>query len=351
MARGEPAKSQEPETLQPDACPTCRVELEQVLKVAGISHPALPGPVLAATADRRGYRYFTFYPNVAEIRVFSPDGDYDRTLGREGQGPGEYQYILVLAAGRADSLWVYDAGRGWTILDSEWRPARTFRFFGESDTHAFLPDGDLVVGTMIKTVDRLGYPLHRISSTGEILASFGTEDGGVYRTDMAEALRRLVAPAQAGGFWAAHRLQYVLERWQDDTLVEQLVRQAEWFPPAWTQVRRVTPDGPPPRPWITDIYEDDAGLLWVASIVTEPDWREAFSDEVDPTHGQRRLNSEEAYGSRLEVIDPQERAVLASVYTDETLEVFLDDGTITGYREDGRGTPTVTVYRPTLIWR
>ncbi len=46
------------------------------------------------------------------IRVFSAEGSYLESVGREGNGPGELTYFLTVAPYRADSLWVYDYAVG-----------------------------------------------------------------------------------------------------------------------------------------------------------------------------------------------------------------------------------------------
>lgn len=48
-------------------------------------------------------------PLVAEIRVYSADGELLRTVGRRGEGPGEFQRIGMLGV-VGDSLWVFDSG-------------------------------------------------------------------------------------------------------------------------------------------------------------------------------------------------------------------------------------------------
>ena len=47
-----------------------------------------------------------------EIRKFDKDGKYLLTVGRPGQGPGEFQYIQTVSVNRDDDLIVFDAGLG-----------------------------------------------------------------------------------------------------------------------------------------------------------------------------------------------------------------------------------------------
>ena len=47
--------------------------------------------------------------SASRLPVFSARGSYLRTIGRTGEGPGEYQWITSLQSGPSDSLFVFDA--------------------------------------------------------------------------------------------------------------------------------------------------------------------------------------------------------------------------------------------------
>ena len=47
-----------------------------------------------------------------EIRKFNKDGEYLSTVGRKGQGPGEFQDIRTVSVNRNDDLIVFDGGLG-----------------------------------------------------------------------------------------------------------------------------------------------------------------------------------------------------------------------------------------------
>jgi hypothetical protein len=62
------------------------------------------------------------------ISIFSADGDFLETVGRQGQGPGELQWFLTVSPYRGDSLWVYDYGQhAVTVFSPELAFARRFR--------------------------------------------------------------------------------------------------------------------------------------------------------------------------------------------------------------------------------
>ena len=61
------------------------------------------------------------------IRVFSAEGDYLESVGREGDGPGELRSFLTVEPYRADSLWVYDYfQRTVSVFGPEFDFARSF---------------------------------------------------------------------------------------------------------------------------------------------------------------------------------------------------------------------------------
>jgi 6-bladed beta-propeller protein len=61
-----------------------------------------------------------------ELAVFDSSGRFQRAVGRQGQGPGEFEGPISLFAWRADSLVVYDqATLRWTFLDPGLSVTRT----------------------------------------------------------------------------------------------------------------------------------------------------------------------------------------------------------------------------------
>ncbi len=73
-------------------------------------------------------RVFVGDEQAHSIRIFSPQGDYLETVGREGQGPGELQWFLTVSRYRGDSLFVYDyAQRAVSVFAPDLTFARRFR--------------------------------------------------------------------------------------------------------------------------------------------------------------------------------------------------------------------------------
>lgn len=74
------------------------------------------------------------------LAVFGPDGDFVRVEGRQGEGPGEYRRLNLLARWRADSLAVWDSGaRRMNILSGDVEHIRSFPLAVTDD----VPYGDV----------------------------------------------------------------------------------------------------------------------------------------------------------------------------------------------------------------
>ena len=78
----------------------------------------------SAAVDRAG-RLYVGQPRESVVKVFDPSGRLLRTLGRRGQGPGEFQLVGAIGL-RADSLWVSDGGlRRVSLFSPDGRFARS----------------------------------------------------------------------------------------------------------------------------------------------------------------------------------------------------------------------------------
>lgn len=80
--------------------------------------PAVFGDIAAVGIGPHGLLY-ALDGQAQEIRVFSRDGRFVRTIGRPGSGPGELQGALGFSWDPGGRLWVVDAGNGrYSVFDS-----------------------------------------------------------------------------------------------------------------------------------------------------------------------------------------------------------------------------------------
>lgn len=101
------------------------------------------GTVASLVVDPGG-RLFVLDSQASEIRVFSPDGEHDRTFGREGAGPGEIDLGVALLLPPEGDLWVHDArNQRFSVFDTAGtylrsHPILSTRFL---QGHRFATDG------------------------------------------------------------------------------------------------------------------------------------------------------------------------------------------------------------------
>ncbi|TVP72611.1 MAG: hypothetical protein EA352_12545 [Gemmatimonadales bacterium] len=53
------------------------------------------------------------------LRMFTPDGTHLRTVGRRGEGPGEFQAVTGIRRLPGDSIFVIDRGTRWSVFDPD----------------------------------------------------------------------------------------------------------------------------------------------------------------------------------------------------------------------------------------
>ncbi len=94
-------------------------------------------------------RVFASEPNFARIVVFHADGSYERTLGRRGRGPGEFQAPGNLTW-LGDTLTVLDFLQGITLMsaDGEYHDRISFSVQGQSRSFPLGPILPLADGSV-----------------------------------------------------------------------------------------------------------------------------------------------------------------------------------------------------------
>lgn len=93
--------------------------------------PGAFGRIGALLADSGG-RAYVLDTQAREVRVFGPDGAYLRTIGRAGEGPGEFKSPAAMGWGPGGVLRVVDLGNG---------RVSEFRTTGELEGEHPLPGG------------------------------------------------------------------------------------------------------------------------------------------------------------------------------------------------------------------
>jgi hypothetical protein len=339
--------AQQPRTVSSRlACPDCAITVQRLVELGTRAEAGAVRIADHAVRTSDG-RYIVANVQANRLLLFDAHGQLVRSVGREGEGPGEFREIAALRLGAADTVHVFDNGNlRETIyspmlerLGERRLPHRIVR-----DQVFLLPDGQRLVNAQIRTPERIGLPLHLVDSTGEIVRSFGALDTRITRkTPYADV--RVMALAPNEQVWTAYENKYVLELWSlSGSMRERLVREASWFHPG-----RVNwdPAVDPPPAVICGLRVDAHGLLWVLSMIPDHHWQRGHERVAlgGGRYGYRITNPAGLYDSVLEVIDPATGQLLQSRRFDQAFAALQPDGLLIGARQDDDGYEFLDVWR------
>jgi hypothetical protein len=279
---------------------------------------------------------------------FDADGEFLGTLGREGEGPGEFSAVGSVAV-RGDTVVTYDFGLGRL---STW--AASGEFLGAAPLPGIssrgpveFSDGSRVISRAYRRPGSEGLPFHRFDREGRWLASFGpgSEVSGEGGTG---DLTWVLAPGPGDTFWASRLHTYSLGRFtaDGDELVR-LEREAPWFLPGSAEPQRVTLENPPPSE-VRSLQVGGDGRIWVVSTVADPEWRDGMTPADSPEDRDRVADFTRVFDSVIEILDPTTGQLVVSQRVDPLLVGFADDRHVVGYDVDEWRIPILQVFEVVL---
>lgn len=260
------------------------------------------------------------------IRLFGPDGSPLWSVGRAGDGPGEYRMIESIGVGPGDSIWVFDFGlRRFTILAFGGETVRTVPLGGELSAVGAvgrLPDGRFVVrefwsgaaggGALRPGLRRDPAAVALLDSDGTLTDTIALVRGRevFLRSENGRAVmsaplfaRTAVAAVRDGQVIAGDQERFelqvhgatgTLERSirilgldlsiaasDVDRLIEEEAARRPESERAGLRRDLESMDVPPTRPAFGDVLVDDDGNLWAAEYVRWPRLPRAWT-VVDP---------------------------------------------------------------------
>lgn len=342
----------------PPGCEPCSIEVTSTMVLGDLDDPVLMRVSPSAVRDRRGRTYL--YGSGAmdhEVLVFDSSGSYQTSLGRSGQGPGEYRQVNSLTILPGDSVLMISDFSRVSVFAPDGEFARSFTLpFTPYSRAVYLPGSGVAVAGGIPTPDQAVLPLHLLDDQGQVVRSFGTPNlrGGQDLPNM----RIVGLAADSGSFWAAERQNYRLERTTHDGVIKRIigVRSTRLFPlpplildgvpetaPLQGTGRRISAGRSPPLGLMSSIYEDSDERLWVAVRVAARDWvaRSREMPAVDPRTGHR--SDEGLVATVVDVIDAESGRVLATRYFDRR-GFLANDGSLMVPRQRPDGLIQVEIY-------
>ena len=329
-----PLSAQEPERVSGvPTCPDCQIELDTVVTIGGLDGPGLHliNTLTNVAVDRRG-RILVSNKQQAEIAVFGADGKFIRTVGRRGQGPGEYLFISQVNVGpRFIHVLEYDRGR--TMLDYDFNVVRTDRYTGQTLASVVLDSDDIVFNADVGTPSAAGHKFHILSPTGEI-KSFGA-DGSVY---MGRSARFFVLAGDGDStLWAIPRDGTTATRW--DLGIKPAARRI-----FARDVEGFVRDGTWPDALNLGAMLDDSGL-WVVWYTGDPDW----TGPLGQGEGISDFPPRVLFENWLDLIDPATGRTVSRLQHDGSLRWFANGSRyLIAYDETDEGVPYLHLLEPKL---
>lgn len=284
------------------------------------------------------------------LKLFSPEGEFVRRVGRQGEGPGEYQIVQFLFLLPGDSVEVLDLGQQRsTVLTSDLRVARTTAAVPVAAEMLRLNPSRYVITARINSPEQVGLPLHFVSPGEGIVNSFGAEPM-ISEIRTSDLFYRQLAKGSQTDFWAAHLTAYILENYDDaGNLLTRLRREVAWFQPH-DDFGSVAPDNPP-SPGVRALHVDENGYVWVLISVPDADWEAALTPVVSRFGGEAYdYDPSSVYDTVIEVIDPKRSVVVGETTIDAVVRGFTPRGLMYAVEQSENLEPYVRVWRVSGPW-
>lgn len=334
--------------------PPCRIALKETgIVIRGDSAGLLPDPGQHLARDSRGNFYTSIARSSAPIAVWNPDGSFNRTFGRAGEGPGEFRKSLMeplVFVDRKDGVYVRHEAARWTVFTSDSAVVWQHQLDAQQDGavySAVLGDGGLVAsGAPVGSESHFTV----LRSGDSVARKFATVPPEL-RTEQIVHVSRSVVRGSDTTFWAGPNSVaghgYRLEQWSaSGNLLTTIQRRAEWF----DETVVIDTAGPPPST-VQPRNVDQHGLLLTMSWVPNDEfWKIPGAKDMPPSDsGPQRSDI------FVEIIDPASGVVLATEavtlrgLTTGVIPRFFIPGTRLGYTPrrlpDGRTELHILEYR------
>ena len=324
-------------------CATCRISMSRVAVLHTTATHGQPMTFARVERDSRG-RYFVA-PTITpgQISVFAADGRLLRTIGRQGDGPGEFREINFLKVGPGDSLHVVHDLRYITTVTPELEFVRRVSVQPRSFLAGpllFWDDGRML-SLRYGTGGGADYPLRFLDADGRTGPGFGTSVEWGYGDDMYSGFVAL-----EGRIWAAKRQKYELDVFEPSTaLLTRYRRVTPWFPRLSDKKRR---NAGYYKATVQSISASES-LLWILSMrpTESPPKEMPVAVQAAANQGPPSIDElAETQDHFLEVFDSKSGRMLARAQLKNHIPGgFLGGDQLYTYSEDEQGIVSVVVWR------
>lgn len=293
----------------PDLGAPCRLEVRDTgVQLLALVDGSRPDPGIQVRRDGRGRFYSAGafgFGNV--ITLWDDTGRFLKSLGREGDGPGEFsdRGMITIFVDHEDRLHVRDGGFRWSVFSPEQEFLRSV-----SVPLASFQGGTAVLDiglALTRSRDGENY-FQIVDSAGATHRAFGAIPRNLRPTRV--DMERDISYVGGDSFWAGPIAGspdgYQLEEWGIDGELRRVFRRTvDWFP-SRDPTRLAEGDPPPTR--VTLLHVDDSGLLYVYGLGPTGHWRSPAALGRAPTEEEMDRMAH----LFLEVIDTKSGRLLAS---------------------------------------
>lgn len=336
----------------PDICAEC-VQMELMAVIGDTTGPGyIEEQISRLVIDGRGRFWLK---QKYDMKVFERDGTFTRSIGRKGEGPGEFDDPWPVYRSEDGKVHVLDPGNlRETVFDSEFNVVEEIAWHGLPFFSYAVPlpgRTGYVINAWIATPEAIGLPLHIVRS-GKIVRSLGQEVSGQEVQETAFTNMRIVAVDPAFRIFSMRRFDSTIEVW--DSTGDRI---ATFAGPA-LNAHAVKPtfysaDNPLPTE-VVSMHAEDDGILWIVMRRPRADWMKYFEERVYPDglvglELKDDVTLGDVYSVRVEVVDLLAQRVLARRDIPGFFSIMNQDFVLTENRWAQDGSPQVAVWQLSLV--
>lgn len=334
-----------------ELCNDCEFEMTKDVRLGDGDGPGIieADHMRAAWNERVGYLLFPL--GGTGIKIFDHDGTFEREIGTEGEGPGEFRSIWDLDV-MDRRIVVLEGGRKTLVMLSPAGEYITQHRYQHPEGGQVTPVGEGMV-VMFATTWRtriMEHPLHLIDlSSGATTLLFGAANAGAEVTDIQFNTGKRVAGSvlsRPGTVWWGWNATPGVQEWSaEGEFLRYIEGELPWFPEI-TEMPNLSRE--PPATLLTGLALDADDNLWMAVRTADPAWDDL---PLEPTRGGYAVpdgREDEYYDTRLDVFSLRERRHLGRYVWDSADGRLLDRGgepAVYVPEYDNAMVPQIVIYR------
>lgn len=286
------------------SCARCNLSFHLTAVLGDLDDPASPGPTAEAARLADG-RIAVSSPTMGpQVLLYESDGAFIRSIGTEGEGPGELMAAPLLRPLEDGGIALFDPTQSVIHhVDANGSHSGSTPIRMRAMVFAPHPEGWAVSG--LQAAGGATLSLHIVDLDGEPIESMAESTESNPRR-----MIRQVAVTPDGGLWAAQMNGGSFEQWSPtgELLSEYRIENADLHREAPQRLDFRT-EVPPAT--VADLTVDERGRVWIWIVVPDPDF------EPGPMEGP--LVVEDVYDTRVLVFEPETGRVRVRHQFDELL--------------------------------